>query len=216
MSIRNNPYLSRSLTADNLPKGPIHNEPELLKRIANGDERAFKQFYESTYLGLFKFIRGFLKEDMGLAKDIVLNTYNKMWLLRARFNNLSDIRAFMYVTCRNEVYDHFRSGKNTMEFHDQFPDLSATQDNDNILSRIVEAEILQEIYQEINRLPEQRKQVLEYFFVHELTTKEIAARLQMSENQVRTIKSKALDQLRNRIIAKEMLYLLPFCLIAGS
>src|SRR6186713_2737261 len=85
-----------------------------------------------------------------------------------------------------------------------------------ILSRIVEAEILQEIYQEINRLPEQRKQVLEYFFVHELTTKEIAARLQMSENQVRTIKSKALDQLRNRIIAKEMLYLLPFCLIAGS
>lgn len=197
-----------------MPFNNLYNEHELLQRIVEADEKAFHQFYESTYLGLFKFTRGLLKEDIALAKDIVLNTYNKIWQLRARFNTLSDIRAFMYVACRNEVYDHFRSSKNTTELYDQVPEQSVSNNNDNILSRIVEAEILQEIYQEIDKLPEQRKQVLEYYFVQELTTKEIAARLQISDNQVRTIKSKALDQLRNRVIAKKILSLSPFCFIA--
>ncbi len=69
----------------------------------------------------------------------------------------------------------------------------------------MQAELLEQIFTEIGKLPEQYRQVLEMSFKEELTVQEIAQRTNKAENHVRADRSRALALLRASLKDKHLL-----------
>ena len=75
----------------------------------------------------------------------------------------------------------------------------------SIDARILQTELLQLILSELKSLPERSRQILEYSFLKEKKTGEIARLLSMTEAHVRMEKSRALVQLRKLLLEKQLL-----------
>ena len=80
---------------------------ELIAGIRAGRERAFVQLHAEFYFPTVYFTNNLIS-NWQEAESIVAETYEKVWLLRRNFNTIADLRAFMYVTCRNSAYNYLR------------------------------------------------------------------------------------------------------------
>lgn len=79
----------------------------LLAAIADGDRRAFREFYErqaeKVASSLRQLCRGSLPED--LFQEVFL----AVWRKAASFDSQrGDVGGWLFTICRNKVYDHFR------------------------------------------------------------------------------------------------------------
>jgi RNA polymerase sigma-70 factor (ECF subfamily) len=81
---------------------------ELWRRITEGDEQAFEDFYSQTALRL----RAFLRQIVGsqeAAEDVAQETYTKIW---NRFNGdkpeAGQLRAYLYGAARRQAVDWWR------------------------------------------------------------------------------------------------------------
>lgn len=180
--------------------GKILNDVELIQGIIKGDQSALSQFYCQHHLVLFNFTNK-LVDDRLISQEIVSETFLKFLTLRANFDNLNSIRAFMYVTCRNAAYDYLKYGEKGKRFKeadtDNFNDLLHLEIYDeNILNDIIRAELLTEIYREITSLPAQQQRVVKMYYVDGLSHEEIATRLNMTPDNVRSTKRYGVGQLK--------------------
>lgn len=83
-------------------------EIELLEKMACGDKKAFESLYNG-YRGLsYAFVLSLVK-DAAVAKDIVQDTFVKVWLKRAIAGRTVNFRAYLYKILRNAVMDWFDS-----------------------------------------------------------------------------------------------------------
>jgi RNA polymerase sigma-70 factor (ECF subfamily) len=191
----------------------------LVQRMKTGDEQAFRELYDSLNMVMYNFTKTFVK-DRDVARDITVETFAKAWKLKGNFTSLGDLKAFLFVTNRNRAYDYLRYGIHYGHKKEIFQDLQETSPaypgDTDILAAIIESELLEQIYLEMEQLPMQRRKVLSMYFVEDLTTEEIASRLNVSVSTVRATKADALRQLRTQMLAKKLISLLAafFCGLA--
>ena len=182
-------------------KEKASDENDLVQRFRAGEEPAFNALYEQYFLRVY-FYTFNLINDQQEAKAIVSDTFTKLWQLRQNFKTLPDIRGFLYRVCRNQGFDflkyryHSKQEILTEDVQQLFSQDIVDQD---MISQVAHTEILHSLYKEIKNLPPQRQEVLRLFFVEGLSAKEIAKKLRMTEVRVRSVKAKALNQLRSNI-----------------
>ena len=71
-------------------------------------------------------------------------------------------------------------------------------------AKIVQAELVQQIYDEVMKLPEKQREVFRLTFFEELDTDEIARRLDMNPNAIFANRSRAVEALRNIFKNKQL------------
>ena len=79
-----------------------------------------------------------------------------------------------------------------------------------VLNAIVSSEISSRIYQAIETLPGQCREVTRMAYVHGLKNQEIADNLQISINSVRAHKQRAIQLLRDKLDKKDLLLMIIF------
>jgi RNA polymerase sigma factor (sigma-70 family) len=191
-----------------------YKEEEIAQHISEGDEDAFVFFYNAYRITLYIFTNKLIRNNE-VAKDIVSEAFTKAWKLRGNFKTLPDIRAFMYVVCKHAAFDYLKYGsgfKNKKEVSLEEVDEFIHDDSkeNNILSQLIRGELIRDIHNEISKLPDQRRQVLELFFIKGYDTDEVAEALEINSSLVRTIKSKAIAQLRQQINSPKLLLILSY------
>lgn len=89
----------------------MNTNPEFsIEAFQAGDSRVFAYVYELHRSGLLA-LTAFLTGNEQAGKDIVQDTFIKLWVIRAEFNSLQNIEAFLRITARNACYDYRRSQK---------------------------------------------------------------------------------------------------------
>jgi RNA polymerase sigma-70 factor (ECF subfamily) len=186
---------------------PLMNDNELLVAFRNGEEDAINRIYRAYYRPLCYFARGFInnKEE---AEDIVIDTFIKLLRKRNDFDELPKIKAFLYTATRNACLDFLKHIKRKTASHEEIIHLMQ-QDEDFIQSKIIKAEFLKLIIDEVERLPPIRKKIFKMIFIEELSTAEIAEKLGITVDTVRVQKARAIDSLRS-VFLKDKLLLLVF------
>ena len=182
-------------------KEKLPEDTDLVQRFRAGDENAFNTLHQQYFLPVYYYTFKYIKNEQE-SKDIVSETFGKLWLLKKNFNSLPDIRGFLYTVSYNEACDYLKYQYRTKKeiLTDDVQKLIGQDIADqDINSRIAQAELLHDIYREIKKLPPQRQQVLTLFFVQGLTTAEVAKKLGMEEAVVRSVKAQALSQLRTKL-----------------
>lgn len=176
---------------------------EWITLFQEGDNKAFGKVFKLYYQPLCYFTFKLI-QDYDFARDIVSESFQKLWLLRANFNTLVNIRAFLYITCRNNALNHLRSLQRQKPRVEAYS-LQKEEKEESQLHLIIEAELIEEIYKIIDLLPEKRREVLKLFYLEDLKIEEIAARLDMNPATVSTNKFKAMEQLRRILFTKKEL-----------
>lgn len=85
-----------------MEKGTIYNEKELLQKISEADEHAFKQLHNYYYDRVYYAALGFLKSH-DLALDTLQDVFFNLWKKREILPAIENFRAFLMVMVRNEL-----------------------------------------------------------------------------------------------------------------
>lgn len=173
-------------------------EDQLIIHFQAGEEKAFKHIFDMFNNRLIFFTRGIV-EDPDSAEDLVQDAFVKLWDKRLNFKDLISIKAFLYISLKNVSRNLFKHDKVKQKYQSL---LAEAIDDDPIILKIVEAEVLEEVNKAIKELPEGCRNVINLSYFEGLSNQEVADQLNISINTVKTQKMRGLRALRN--LLKEM------------
>jgi RNA polymerase sigma-70 factor (ECF subfamily) len=125
----------------------------------------------------------------------VANAFYKLFHARAGMKSYEHVKRWLYVIVRNEAIDYLRLKTKQRESRHDLAYLE-TGIEEQLETERVKAVLFQNILQEIEKLPRQRKAILRLYFFEQKTTSEIAEMMQLNSQTVLNHKAKALESLR--------------------
>jgi RNA polymerase sigma-70 factor (family 1) len=185
----------------------LNNQTDLLQAIKDGDARAFhlvhREYYRSLIYYAYKMV-----QLMPAAEDVVSDSFCKLFLSRARMENMGHVREFLYRVTRNASIDLIRSKVKEKAVQKDLLHLAGGEGDNKESFAVVEAETLDKIYREIENLPEKSRQVFKLYFFEEKSTTEISEALQIHPQTVLNHKSSAVKNLRSKLLLQKLMTLL--------
>lgn len=174
-----------------------HDDFKLMELLRQGNQAAFTALF-NRYDRLL-FIYAYKKlQDKEEAKDVVQDVFINLWNGRNDFKLQSNLSGYLYKSVSNKALNLFRD-KNINEKY--LLSLQELLDKNDIATdhRIREKDIASLIDREIGELPPKMREVFELRRKEYLSNKEIADKLNISEQTVATHIKRALKILRTRL-----------------
>ena len=169
-------------------------DDELLILLQKGNERAFTDIYERYHKLLYVLAYKYLK-DNDTAKDAVQQIFLKLWESRSLFSIHINLRNYLYTMLKNHLLNEIRNNYTALEKNYELAQETIEYENE-ILSKLEEKEMTEQLYRAIDGLPEQKKAVCLYKLKDSLSNQEIAEKMQISIPTVKTHYSQAIKLLR--------------------
>lgn len=186
-----------------------------IQQFNNGDQQAFAAVFRIFYRPLCYFATQ-LVNDAGEAEDIVKDSFVKLWHKHTDFDNEQTIKSFLYITTRNACLNFLRHVKVKDTVHRELVYLEEGRGQELMLNQLIRLEMMQEIYNEIEKMPEKRREVFKLAYLEGMKNEDIANQMGLSIFTVKEHKAKALSYLRTRFSDKQLLLLLLLCAEAAS
>ncbi|WP_165760476.1 RNA polymerase sigma factor [Niastella populi] len=171
---------------------------QLIAALNNGDATSFTYLYKTWYRRLCFFAMKITgsKED---AEDVVVNALTRLYQFREKFQNVTNLEGFLYTAIKNSCIDHIRHLHRQSANEKAYSYLVDYDNEDTIENLKIKSELLNEIYAEVKRLPDNYRHVFELSVLQGLKNEEIAQRLNISLSNVTTRKNRAINLLKLRL-----------------
>lgn len=183
-----------------------HLHADIISGFHKGNSRAFDLLFDMFFPALCYFANKLIDERQE-AEDIVLDTFQKLWARREHFESMPNVKAFLYITVRNTCLNYLRhrdtQRRRTREMLKGLPE----RFEEDAEQHRIRAEVLRNIYNEIEKLPTKCREVFELSYFEDLKTHEVAERLHITESTVRNQKARALQLLRQALSGRELMML---------
>lgn len=169
----------------------------IIRKLRSGDEKFYKSvFFE--YYPLLTFFANKYVNNLDVAKELVQDFFVKLYEKRFALNIQSSFKSYLYKSIYNSCINYLNQSVLRDQHHRQIEYMT---DEKTVLSddEMNAVELEQEIYAEIERLPEQCKRIFKMNRFDGLSNGIIAEKLNLSKRTVETQISKALKILRKRI-----------------
>ena len=177
-------------------------------KIVNGDVDALRILHVKYYYPLWLWASKYTRNKT-LAEELVSDCFIRLWERRKHILVEKSLKSYLYLMLRNQIVSHARKSKHELLIgSDNLPDMpdEVTISNQDYYAAL---------YLAIQKIPEQRRKILELAAFESLTYKEIAAQLDISVNTVKTQMGRAYQFLKEELDPKNFL-LLHFYLKKGS
>lgn len=172
-------------------------EKQLLKGLKNCDPATynylFRQWYSRLCFAAMKLVGS--KED---AEDIVINTFTNFYQSENKFDHVENLEGYLYASVLNACREHLRKIKTQSNRQKDYAYLQDI-DEETIENITIKAELIAEIITEVRRLPDTYRDVFEMSFLKGLKNEEIAKKLNISSDNVRQRKTRAINMLRIKL-----------------
>ena len=164
-----------------------------------GRQRDFKYAYELYYDKIYTFAYNLISNETE-AQDITTDTFVKLWRLRENFGSLGNIKAFLYITCRNACLDFLRHLKVERKTHGK---IRYSQKIEELIpSEMMDAEVFIKLARLIEQLPGKCRKIFELIYYNNLSTSEIAQEMGITNQNVLNQKARAIHILRTGLMQK--------------
>lgn len=174
-----------------------HTDQELTALLKAGDHVAYTEIYRRYFKLLFKHAFSRLKDE-DESKDIVQELFTNLWYKHDSLSPDRNISNYLYTAVRNRIFDLI-SRKNLESRY--IAGLPASIDTAECITdyNVRESQLRQLIDKEIQALPSKMREVFRLSRVENLSHKEIAEKLELSEQSVRSHIKNALKILRVKL-----------------
>jgi RNA polymerase sigma-70 factor (family 1) len=181
-------------------------DAELTYLLKVSDNAAFKEIYD-RYSKLL-FIHAFKKlQNQEEAEDVVQEAFVMIWAKREIFELKTNLAGYLYTSVHHKILDHFARQKTASKYV-SFLQLFLDDDKYSADNLIREKQLSEIIDREIAALPPKMREVFEMSRKLHLSHKEIAEKLNISEETVKSQVKNALKILRTKLGIIVYLFLL--------
>lgn len=186
--------------------GPeILSEKELLLRVAESDEPAFRQLFNRYHQQLGAHLVR-ITESAEMAEEIVLDVFLKIWMNRETLPEVRDFRAYLFIVSRNHALNCLKKKARELALRRRF---EKELTNAPAGGHAQEEAYYTLIDNAIDQLPSQQQKVYLLSRHHRLKYSEIAAELHLSRETVKKYLQFAVAFIRSHV--RKHLYFL--CLL---
>ncbi|WP_255553012.1 RNA polymerase sigma factor [Longitalea arenae] len=188
-------------------------EIQIIDGLKNNDSRVFDHLFNEYYTQLQYFAER-LVSNREEAQDIVITVFRKFWSIKDNFQTINNIKAFFYITVRNQCLDFLRYRQRLNEVKKEYESHLLTADELKQSEHlIIETDLINKIYKEVQKLPNRCREIFILTYFKGLKTKEIASALQISESAVTTQRSLAIKYLKHAFSQEGYVF---FCLVLAG
>lgn len=180
-------------------------DQELIVLLKEGDGIALRELYNRHWGAMFLHAVKMLRDE-DKAKDVVQETFINLWKKSDTLTLRSNLSVYLFSAVRNRVLNLIRDENVRKGYIDLFS-LYVDEHANDTLEAINKKELLLAIEVSIRKLPNKMKQVFELSRKDQLSHREIANKLNISEGTVSRQISNALKILRTDLDKPESLIL---------
>lgn len=176
----------------------IYTDQELTALLKEGNAFAFTEVFNRYSALLYQHTFNKIR-DTEEARDVVQEIFAKLWTRREELDlKTMNLKGYLYVTARNAVFDLLRHKTHVEAYAAAYGKFAAegVAETDYLIR---EKQLTALIAAEIALLPPRMREVFELRRIENLSNKEIAERLNISEHTVKDQMKKALQKLRPKI-----------------
>jgi RNA polymerase sigma-70 factor (ECF subfamily) len=161
-------------------------DERLLIEAAQADPARFVEIYERYVDRIYSFVSR-RAENRAVAEDITSQVFEQALGAIGRFEWRGvPVSVWLFRIASNALADHWREHSRAVQEARGVPDPLELED---IERRIA-------LYQQVERLPDLQRRVIQLRFVEEKSIRDVAAALERSEGAVKQLQLRALENLR--------------------
>lgn len=171
---------------------------QLARRMLNGDERAFSEFFDWHFPRLFRFAAARLGGDESAAEDVVQATLCRAVSRLASYRGEATLFTWLCVICRHEICDHLTRNARvvTTDVADDAPEIRSALESlaagpVDPESAAVRAETARRVQGVLDALPDRYADALEWKYVLGLSVEEVGQRLGVGYKAAESMLSRA-------------------------
>lgn len=180
-----------------MPDYSKYTEQELVSMVKSSDEYAFVEIFERFWPLLHRNALRMLG-DIDEANDAVQDVLATLWEKRTDISIHTSLPSYLYAATRNRVLLSIRrtriSGQYLATLKDVMSEGTPTTDH-----RLNEKELASRFEEELSQLPPKMREAFELSRIHEHSYREIAEKMNLSDNTVKHHISNALKVLRSKL-----------------
>jgi RNA polymerase sigma-70 factor (ECF subfamily) len=171
----------------------MHDESEWIRRIAQGDERAFERLFRCYAPRIFRFAMSYLN-DPALAEEVVQETMIAVWKNAKDYKEQSQLSTWILGIARNKALDRARARQREPELLREIDRrASARATPEQIAQRDSQADRARSA---LEKLSPEHREVMMLAFYNELSYSEIAQIVGCPEGTVKSRVYYAKEQLK--------------------
>lgn len=170
---------------------------ELVSLMKAGDHTAFSEIYSRYWDKLFIHALRMTREPEA-AQDVIQELFINLWEKRESLDPKTNLAGYCYTTARNRVLNHIRNHKYRNDFMTELAEF-LEQHQQTAAEPLQEKELAEAIEREIANLPPKMREIFELSRKQQLSYKEIAGQLDISDKTVKKQVSNALRILRLKL-----------------
>ena len=183
----------------------MKSEDILIKKFQAGNGVAFKEIFERYYLPVKSYAFRYV-ENSEITEDFVQDAFFRVWEKRKDFSFLPAVTSFLYLSVRNACLDYLRHQQVQRRNESELVMWYTEEGEQEFL---MEEEIHAMIYNAIKDLSARSRQVV-ILTMKGCSNSEIAEKMDITINSVKTIKLRAYRILRERLRGIQWLLLFFF------
>jgi RNA polymerase sigma factor, sigma-70 family len=171
-------------------------QAQFLDGVNRKDNKAWEELYRYFYAPLCSY-SGKIICDADMAEDIVQGCFVSLWRSSFRFTDIKAITTYLYRSVYNGSLNFIRDRQAAVQIHQKWFD-NLQVNEEEALHIALEEEAITRFYSIILQLPEQQREIL-LASLRGDKVKDIAERLSVSENTVKTHKKRAYQFIREQL-----------------
>ncbi|MGD9558398.1 MAG: RNA polymerase sigma-70 factor [Mangrovibacterium sp.] len=174
------------------------------KEIRDGNKTAFDRMFDCYYHSLCSFAASYVA-DIQVVEDIVIDCFTDIWEKRSSLDIKSSLQNYLLTIVKNSAISYRRKTQLQQSGTKVLKSLTFEEEK----APLEDAELLNELYKAIDRLPEQRRKILKMAAFEGKSYAIIAEELQISVNTVKTQMSRSYRFLKEELnVSYRTVYLL--------
>ena len=171
---------------------------ELLSLLKESDHSAYTEIYHRYFYLIYTHAYKKLRNEEQ-AKDIVQDIFATLWFRREHDLPTSNLAGYLFTSVRNKIFDLFAHQQVELRYVDSIKDYLERQTSVPTDHLVRENDLKVYIEKEIQALPPKMRQIFEMSRKANLSHKEIAEKLNVSENNVSKQVNNALRVLKTKL-----------------
>lgn len=178
----------------------------LARRLTDGDEAAFEEFFESYFQRLFRFALARLGNDVEAAREAVQAVLCKAVNKLDTYRGEASLFTWLCSICRYEILDQ-RRARSKVELIDDHPRVRAalftlaSSESEHPETGLERREIVRLVHATLDHLPARYGSALEMRYLEGRSVDDIAARLELGYKATESLLSRAREAFRKGFAA---------------
>lgn len=181
-----------------------YSDLELIEEMKQGKLGAFRELYVRYADLIYRHIRVRVNSTFD-ADDIFQEFFIHIWEKRESLNIETNVRAYLLVALKHHILNTIKEQQIRQKYHEASSQQRGEADED-VLGKITSKDLKEQLRKAVDRFPERLKMVYILSREENLSVREIAERLSVSEQTVKNQLTDILRRLKNEMKNKNFIF----------